>query len=985
MSEQLQPSSPASPLPEPAPPYSIAQDMGDDEGDSEAETVIVPQEDEPELPATGSGDDSSDLSSVDDNYVAATSSPARSLASSPLKRKRSQHTTPEDASSPQHAPSSPISVAKRAIGYSRSTSPSSTTSGAVSWTARPLKDSDLRNPNRQDRYGQTLLFRYVYAGDHGSAQTLLQNDADPNIPDGTGNGPLNSACLQGDVEMVQLLLNHGARINHHGDKGDTPLHDAVANEHEDVVRILLSSGANPMIKNKGGETSIDVCDSRRIRALLDARKEQMQRVRGKDKAGKTNLHRACNGDRLEEVKELLGLGADVNVQDNAGWTPLHEASLKGHLEIVKELLGRGAKVDVRGLNDDTPVHDAAANGHAEVVRLLLEAGADPRAVNANGETPMDVVEDEDIKEMLKEAIAKQRGKKRKSDAADMLRPDKNRRGSLNIEKDLGSRRRGGRQATRTDILWLDPSRKDAHGRTQLHQWASQGDVEMVGHLLEGGAVPNTSDSDGRTPLHLAARYGHLAVAELLLAYGADVEAVGREGETPLMECAGRGHLGLLKVLLLNGAQAGRPDKRGQTAVEIATDLVGSEDEEIEVLREAMVKQNQVRIDKKNRRESGERDRDGERFAKKRRESDLLKELESGHIDTSQPRKKKVKQPEKRQRIRETESPDLGATSDSTNTSNASAKQKKRRLISGNELRVPAEGRSREISPLVQEIGVYSENVEMRDAPAEKKKVEKDRIPVVKKEKEEPALSTKAKANPVEEPPVAKKTPNAAAEEPRRKSVSGPTKTLIHGRQPPTLEDAMKYLPLYTVSLPGEDGARSLWLVHAQFASLLGLEQADELFKIYPSLQRKRVSESEKERLWSPLTSVFCGKFMKLDPHEAAQALVRAAPETKEEVKEMKPPAIVAKLREVEKRKFLGMPLDFIKLDEVVAIIEKDFTFLSGSLMTIAVDITYSPTVQRVRPISENTGKEVEKEEKCWPTKEYKHLPMWLSRKMALGK
>ncbi|ODQ50797.1 ankyrin, partial [Saitoella complicata NRRL Y-17804] len=80
--------------------------------------------------------------------------------------------------------------------------------------------------------------------------------------DGTGNGPLNSACLHGDLEMVRLLLNHGARINHHGDKGDTPLHDAVANEHEDVVRILLASGANPMIKNKGGETSIDVCDSR---------------------------------------------------------------------------------------------------------------------------------------------------------------------------------------------------------------------------------------------------------------------------------------------------------------------------------------------------------------------------------------------------------------------------------------------------------------------------------------------------------------------------------------------------------------------------------------------------------------------------------------------------------------------------------------------------------------------------------------------------
>ncbi len=54
------------------------------------------------------------------------------------------------------------------------------------------------------------------------------------------------------------------------------------------------------------------------------------------------LLEAASDGNLEEVKELIVAGADVDARDNYGWTSLHIASRDGHLEVVKELIVAGA-------------------------------------------------------------------------------------------------------------------------------------------------------------------------------------------------------------------------------------------------------------------------------------------------------------------------------------------------------------------------------------------------------------------------------------------------------------------------------------------------------------------------------------------------------------------------------------------------------------------------------------------------------------------
>ena len=65
------------------------------------------------------------------------------------------------------------------------------------------------------------------------------------------------------------------------------------------------------------------------------------------------------------------------------------AIIKGDLEEVKQCLILGSDVNLRGLGNMTPLHRASQNGHEEMVELLIENGADVNAMTDSGETPLD--------------------------------------------------------------------------------------------------------------------------------------------------------------------------------------------------------------------------------------------------------------------------------------------------------------------------------------------------------------------------------------------------------------------------------------------------------------------------------------------------------------------------------------------------------------------------------------------------------------------
>lgn len=106
------------------------------------------------------------------------------------------------------------------------------------------------------------------------------------------------------------------------------------------------------------------------------------------------LEGAVKDYNLAEMKNLVEMGADVNVLPEDGGSALGAAALLGTRTLTRYLLSEGADINIQNRDGNTPLHIAAFGGHTRLVNLLLERGADPNIRNNNKQTPADVVASE---------------------------------------------------------------------------------------------------------------------------------------------------------------------------------------------------------------------------------------------------------------------------------------------------------------------------------------------------------------------------------------------------------------------------------------------------------------------------------------------------------------------------------------------------------------------------------------------------------------
>ena len=118
------------------------------------------------------------------------------------------------------------------------------------------------------------------------------------------------------------------------------------NSYKDIIAMLENAIANNT-ENNSSEESQEEKDKK----LLDAAKN----------------------NELDEVREALDAGADVDAMDNDGNTTLHLASNYGHTEIVEKLLENRADVNARNGYWMTALDVAIRKGHTDIIVLLKKA------------------------------------------------------------------------------------------------------------------------------------------------------------------------------------------------------------------------------------------------------------------------------------------------------------------------------------------------------------------------------------------------------------------------------------------------------------------------------------------------------------------------------------------------------------------------------------------------------------------------------------
>lgn len=138
--------------------------------------------------------------------------------------------------------------------------------------------------NAQNHMGWPPLV-YVCRGDNGEhpeeVQRLLALGADIDVRNYKGKTGLHCAAKAGFLKVINLLIENGATVDATDNDGETPLFEAIRStiksgeKQRAALEALLTKGANPNVKNRKGQTPLQVAkrmrraDAEKIVELLE--------------------------------------------------------------------------------------------------------------------------------------------------------------------------------------------------------------------------------------------------------------------------------------------------------------------------------------------------------------------------------------------------------------------------------------------------------------------------------------------------------------------------------------------------------------------------------------------------------------------------------------------------------------------------------------------------------------------------------------------
>jgi len=289
------------------------------------------------------------------------------------------------------------------------------------------------------------------------------------------------------------------------------------------------------------------------------------------------LIKAIDEGRLDDARNLIAKGADVNEPSQNGITALMQAAigsayLPDNVPAVKMLLEKKANVDAQDKRGMTALHHAVAEGKADAANLLLDAKANPNMKDAAGMTPLLAAVEYGRGPIMKTLLDR---------SADIEIADAS--GTTPLMRAAEGSAYAPNNAPFVQAL-LDKGAKlevqDAAGRTALNRAAMEGKVDGVRLLLDKKANINTRMNNGSTALLNAVAYGRQPVVQLLLERGADVDQANSSADTPLMIAAEGAALPnnvpVLTMLIAAKAKIDLLDARGRSALHRAS-TEGKED------------------------------------------------------------------------------------------------------------------------------------------------------------------------------------------------------------------------------------------------------------------------------------------------------------------------------------------------------------------------------------------------------------------------
>lgn len=268
-----------------------------------------------------------------------------------------------------------------------------------------------KNPDLtiRDKSNIDVLCHSVHLRDKRYAALLIQRGAELDYIDGRHYDDVLRCSISFDYmiesHMFEFLIASGADVNRIDSNGDSFMMRILKEEPNfhysatigSLLKILLINGADINVKNKDGETALQLSRRDEWWSGMTIALIKYGEIDPKDKYVEDILLYGVRSCDFEMMRILLGKGVDANIRGENGKTLLMiacEYGDKGYWQIE----------DVESLHGvDKITVSITSEKHHEVIDLLLSHGADKLLRDNDGETAADKLS-ENFHNNLKEKV-----------------------------------------------------------------------------------------------------------------------------------------------------------------------------------------------------------------------------------------------------------------------------------------------------------------------------------------------------------------------------------------------------------------------------------------------------------------------------------------------------------------------------------------------------------------------------------------------------
>ncbi len=264
------------------------------------------------------------------------------------------------------------------------------------------------------------------------------------------------------------------------------------------------------------------------------------------------LFAAIQKSDVEQVKQLLASGIDLDKKDGNGQTALTLASSIGNSEIINLLISAGAKINVEpeplvfNPRISSPKLPGGQNLGDLIAQATGKASEEVKNFYAGFMSVVDALSEDETDEEMTE---KEQLMVEEDDEEEDYEDEDEYQANTPLKAAV---LKGDITTVRTLLQTrADPNPSVWYETPALVVAAHKGCGEIVQELIAAGAEVNRGFDE--RPLHTAAEEGHLEVVRLLLDTGADVEGYEEDYWTALMAASEAGHLPIVQLLVERGA------------------------------------------------------------------------------------------------------------------------------------------------------------------------------------------------------------------------------------------------------------------------------------------------------------------------------------------------------------------------------------------------------------------------------------------------